>query len=74
MSAFSLQVTTSQQWRDAKSWQTQDINNTTDPQKKYRLGTVKAKQLFHQNVPFDLIKELNIRICFFIHIKLIMGV
>ena len=25
---------------DAKAWQTQDITNTNDPQKKYRLGTV----------------------------------
>ena len=23
-----------------KAWQTQDINNTNDPQKKHRLGTV----------------------------------
>ena len=23
-----------------KAWQTQDINNTNDPQTKYRLGTV----------------------------------
>ena len=29
-----------QQWTDAKAWQTQDINNTNGPQKKYRLGTV----------------------------------
>ena len=33
-------MTTRQQWTDAKVWQTQDINNTNDPQKKYRLGTV----------------------------------
>ena len=31
---------TKQQWTDAKAWQTQNINNTNDPQKKYRLGTV----------------------------------
>ena len=24
----------------AKAWQTQDINNTNDPQKKYRFGNV----------------------------------
>ena len=34
------QVTTKQQWTDAKAWQTQDINITNDPQKKYRLGMV----------------------------------
>ena len=27
-----LQGTTRQQWTDAKTWQTQDINNTNDPQ------------------------------------------
>ena len=27
-------------WTDAKAWQSQDINNTNDPQKKYHLGTV----------------------------------
>ena len=35
-----MQVTTRQQGTDAKAWQTQDINNTNDPQKKYGLGTV----------------------------------
>ena len=30
----------SQRWTDTKVWQTQDINNTNDQQKKYRLGTV----------------------------------
>ena len=39
-SAFSQQVTTRLQWTDAKAWQTQDINNTNDPQQKYRLRTV----------------------------------
>ena len=39
-SVLSQKVTTRQQWTDAKAWQTQDINNTNDPQKKYRLGTV----------------------------------
>ena len=39
-SALSQQVTTRQQWTDAKAWQTLDINNTNDPQKKYRLRTV----------------------------------
>ena len=34
------QVTTRQQGTDAKAWQTQDINNTNDSQKKYGLGTV----------------------------------
>ena len=38
--ALSFQVTTRQQWTDTKAWQTQDINNTNDPQKKYRLETV----------------------------------
>ena len=38
--SLSQQVTTRLQWKDAKAWQTQDINNTNDPQKKYRLGTV----------------------------------
>ena len=33
-------MTTGQQWTDAIAWQTQDINNTNDPQKKYHLGTV----------------------------------
>ena len=39
-SALSQQVTTRQQWTDAKAWQTQDIDNIYDPQKKYCLGTV----------------------------------
>ena len=26
--------------KKAKAWQTQDINDTSDPQKKYRLGPV----------------------------------
>ena len=29
-----------EQWTDAKAWQKQDINNTNDPQQKYRVGTV----------------------------------
>ena len=29
-----------QQWTDAKAYQTQDIDNTNDSQKKYHLGTV----------------------------------
>ena len=33
-------MTTWHQWTDAKACQTQDINNTNDPQKKYRLGRV----------------------------------
>ena len=33
-------MTTRQQWTDAKAWQTQDINNIDDSQKKYRPGTV----------------------------------
>ena len=36
----SQHVTTRQQWTDAKVWQTQNIYNTNDPQKKYRIGTV----------------------------------
>ena len=40
MSALSQQVTTRQQWTDAKAWQTQDINNTNDPQKKNHLETI----------------------------------
>ena len=39
-SALSLQVTTRQQWTNAKAWQTQAINNKNNPQKKWRLGTV----------------------------------
>ena len=39
-SALSQHVTTRQQWTHAKAWQTQDINNTNDPQKNYPLGTV----------------------------------
>ena len=39
-SALSEQVTTMQQWTDAKAWQSQHINNTNDPQKKYRLERV----------------------------------
>ena len=39
-SALSQQVTTRQQWTDTKAWQTQNINNTIEPRKKYRLGTV----------------------------------
>ena len=34
-----------QQWTDAKAWQAQDINNTNDAQKKYRLGTVRKNIL-----------------------------
>ena len=37
------QMTTKQHRTDAKAWQTQDISNTNDPQKKYRLGTVSKK-------------------------------
>ena len=36
---ISQQVTTRQQWTDAKAWKTQDKYNTNDPQKKYRLRT-----------------------------------
>ena len=39
-SGLSQQVTTRQHWADAKAWQTQYRNNTNDPPKKYRLGTV----------------------------------
>ena len=42
-SALYQQVTTRQQWTNAKAWQTQDIDNTNDPQKKYWLGTVSKK-------------------------------
>ena len=45
-SARSQQVTTRQQWTDAKAWQTQDINNTNDPQKKYHLGMVRTNVFF----------------------------
>ena len=38
-SSLSQQVTKRQKWTDAKAWQTQDINSTNDPQKKYRFGT-----------------------------------
>ena len=34
------QVTKRQHWMDSKACQTQDIDNTNYPQKKYRLGTV----------------------------------
>ena len=44
-SVLSKQVTTSQQWTDANAWQTLDINITKDPQKKYRLGTVRKNIL-----------------------------
>ena len=33
-------MTTMQQWTDAKAWQTQYINNTNEPQKKYRIGMI----------------------------------
>ena len=39
-SGLSHQVTTGRQLTDAKAWETQDINNTNDPQKKFYLGTV----------------------------------
>ena len=39
-SVLTQQVLTSQQRTDAKAWQTQDINNTNDPQKKYRIETI----------------------------------
>ena len=45
MSALSQHVTTRQQWPDAEVCQTQDIDNTNDPQKKYRLGTVSKNVL-----------------------------
>ena len=45
MSALSQQVTAMQQWSDAKAWQSQDINNTNIPKKKYRLGTVSKNTL-----------------------------
>ena len=44
-SALFQQVTTMQQWTDAKAWQARDINNTNDAQKKYRLGTVRKNIL-----------------------------
>ena len=33
-------MTTRQKWTDVNAWQTQDIDNTNDPQKEYRIGTV----------------------------------
>ena len=45
-SALSQQVTTRQQWTDAKAWQTQDKTNTNDPQKKNRLG--KVSKIFYR--------------------------
>ena len=42
---FFQQVTTRQQWTDAKVLQTQDINKANDPQKKYRIGTVSKSVL-----------------------------
>ena len=44
-SAISLQVISRQQVTDANACQTQGTNNTNDPQKKYRLGTV-SKNIF----------------------------
>ena len=40
MPALSQQVTTRQQRTDAKARETQDAQNTNNPQKKHRLGTV----------------------------------
>ena len=40
-----------------KAWQTQDINNTNDPQTKYRLGTVSKNILlegFRLNDDYDV--------------------
>ena len=37
---ITQQVTTRLQLTDAEAWNTWDINNTNDLQKKYRLGTV----------------------------------
>ena len=34
------QVTTRLQWTDKRAWQTQNINDKKDPQKKHRIGTV----------------------------------
>ena len=48
-SAFSQQMTTRQQQPNAKAWQTQDINNTNDPQKKYRGGMV-SKYILPENL------------------------
>ena len=42
-------MTTRQQNTDAKAWQTQDINNTNDPQKKYRLRTFSKNILLKGN-------------------------
>ena len=41
-------MTTRQQWTDAKAWQSQDKNNTNDPQKKYHLGTVSKNILLEE--------------------------
>ena len=38
--ALSQQVITRLQWTDKQVWQTRNINNKTDPQKKHCLGTV----------------------------------
>ena len=43
MAAHSIQVTTMQQRIDAKAWQTQDINNDNDQQKKYPLERDRKK-------------------------------
>ena len=38
--ALSKQVTRGLHWTDKKAWQTRNINNKNDPQKKHRLGMV----------------------------------
>ena len=43
MLALSQQVTARLQWTDKKAWQTLNINNKNDTQKKHRLWTVSIK-------------------------------
>ena len=44
-SALSQQVTTRLHWTDKEAWQTRNINNKIDPQKKHRLRKV-SKNIF----------------------------
>ena len=52
-SALSQQVTTRQQWTDAKTWLTQDINNTNDPQKR----STQLSTKFHLLVKTKMLKN-----------------
>ena len=45
------------QWTDKKTWQTRNINNKNDPQKKHRLGTVN-KNYFYWRAKLVSVKVL----------------